>query len=95
MALTFKIMKEDGSLVDVTGAQWAQWFECQDNRRVALTKVGKQTVSTVFLGMEHGEGDFFETMVFPGCEICERYPTREEALSGHERIVAALSHDSN
>lgn len=31
---------------------WARWFETAD-RRVALTRVGEYTVSTVFLGLDH------------------------------------------
>lgn len=48
--------------------RWARWFEKGD-RRVALTKVGELSVSTVFLGIDHnytrrGKPILFETMVF-------------------------------
>jgi hypothetical protein len=68
-----------------------------DQRRVALTTVGVQNVSTVFLGLDHrfGEGPplLFETMVFgfgPDDERCERCSTWEEAEAQHERIVNEL-----
>jgi hypothetical protein len=49
---------------------WAKWFE-KDCRKVARTKIGASTVSTVFLGLDHnfsGEGRpvLWETMVFGG-----------------------------
>jgi len=51
------------------------------------------TVSTVFLGLDHGYGTdlpiVFETMIFGGerDEHCERYATWDEAKSGHDKIV--------
>ena len=48
--------------------EWAIWFEANPKARlVAKTMVGPLTVSTVFLGLDHGRGDrtiLFETMVF-------------------------------
>ena len=46
--------------------EWAKWFE-KANRHVGITSVGPLTVSTVFLGIDHGWGKkskFFETMIF-------------------------------
>jgi hypothetical protein len=46
--------------------EWARWYETAD-RVVGKTQVGPLTVSTVFLGLDHGWGKrsrFFETMVF-------------------------------
>jgi len=57
-------------------------------------------ISTVWLGLDHGLSAekplVFETMVFPNegnyeDEYCERYSTKEEAIKGHERIVAEWS----
>lgn len=48
--------------------EWALWFNTAE-RRIARTIVGPMTVSTVFLGMDHGfDGDplLFETMIFNG-----------------------------
>jgi hypothetical protein len=64
---------------------------------VGLDEVSDDRVSTVFLGLDHGfglNGDsgpiLWETMVFPECEVCERYRTYEEAIEGHRRIVESL-----
>jgi hypothetical protein len=75
---------------------WAKWLEDDDHRRVALTEVGEARISTVFLGLDHSFGGgapvLFETMVFGGelDEHCQRYYTLEEAMIGHERIVAVV-----
>lgn len=66
-----------------------------EERRVARDEVGDRTVSTVFLGINHGLVDgppvLFETMVFgpEGEEHCQRYSTWEEAAAGHAAVVAA------
>jgi hypothetical protein len=62
------------------------------NRRVALDQVGEMSVSTVFLGLDHGyrEKDpvLYETLVRgPLPDQMDRYHTRAEALAGHERWV--------
>lgn len=53
---------------------WAEWFErsCKDfkktGRRVAVTYLGRYSISTVFLGLNHNYGKgppvLWETMVF-------------------------------
>lgn len=54
-------------------------------------------VSTVFLSVDHqwGEGPpvLFETMIFggPHADWTDRYSTWDEAVAGHERVVAALT----
>lgn len=82
--------------------QWARWMELSraDNSfRVAETMVGDLWVSTVFLGLDHrfvGDGPpiVFETMVFSGehgyDENMARYCTYDEALDGHNTLVASL-----
>ena len=78
--------------------EWGRWFETAD-RKVARTTVGPVDVSTVFLGLDHSFGDgpplLFETMVFDsdggvtdwaGLDICERYPSWEEAEKGHKKV---------
>lgn len=78
--------------------EWARWFETSDTDRVVeQTHIGDVKVSTVFLGIDHrflGEGPpiLFETMVFGGPldQEQERYATRDEAVSGHARWVAAM-----
>jgi hypothetical protein len=101
------ILDENGEAVEETDLlKWAKWFEdsCHpDNtwRRVALTSVGKYTISTVFLAVDYNFTDsrkpiLFETMVFnEESRECgenfdidiERYSTKKEALAGHEKIV--------
>jgi hypothetical protein len=73
--------------------RWGLWFESAD-RVVSKTTVGGQEVSTVFLGLDHqwgiGPPLLFETMVFPEGDRCERYPTWDNAVAGHDRIVGEL-----
>jgi hypothetical protein len=72
--------------------------EENDSRRVALTEVAPGvTVSTVFLGLDHGFTDdgppiVFETMAFDdyGGGDQWRYSTWEEAEAGHRRVVEQL-----
>lgn len=71
--------------------KWGRWFETA-KRKVALTKQGRVSVSTVFLGLNHNFGAgkplLFETMVFgsPCDQDQERYSTWEEAEAGHARM---------
>jgi hypothetical protein len=82
--------------------QYAEWRrreqsirDGEDCYRVARTVLDDgREVSTVFLGLDHGfmpgaPPIVFETMVFPECDICERYTTWDQALAGHDQIVAA------
>ena len=80
--------------------EWARWMQqgFDKTKRVAKTAVSEEVeVSTVFLGLDHNFGDgppvLFETMVFGGAhsEDLWRYCTWDEAVAGHERIVAALT----
>lgn len=76
--------------------KWAEWME-QPSRRVLRQDARDGVlVSTVFLGLDYnfagGPPLLYETMVFRegrGDE-CERYHTREEALAGHERMLALV-----
>lgn len=76
---------------------WAAMLNDIDTRQLALDELPNgQRVSTVWLGLDHSFGNgpplIFETMVFGGRYPRdldgERYATRDEALSGHARIVA-------
>jgi hypothetical protein len=83
---------------------WARWFEeSGELRRVACTNLDVNgTVSTVFLGIDHSwcflsdpllyTPVLWETMVFGGPmdEEMQRYSSREEALAGHEDVVAQV-----
>ncbi len=82
--------------------EWARWMEKnQIQIRVALDKIDSPdlipaTISTVFLGLNHGWGDipkWFETGIFYGngsCEIIDRYTSWEEAEDGHRRVTEAV-----
>lgn len=68
------------------------------DRRVALTDLGRLgRVSTVWLGIDHGYGEgpplIFETMIFGGPmdQHCDRYSTEEQARTGHDFMVIALT----
>lgn len=91
------ILDEAGEPLPCIGlADWSRMFE--DPRRVvAQTVVGQLTVSTVFLGLDHGWGEgppvLWETMIFDthwrvaGDDYQERYTSRAAALEGHRRAV--------
>jgi len=73
----------------------AEWFETA-NRVVRRTIIvaPSVTVSTVFLGLDHQFGGgpplLFETLIFGGDHDGDtwRYSVWNEAMRGHERIVA-------
>ena len=85
---------KDKEVVSATLLEWAEFFEDTENRIINKTTVGKYSVSTVFLGLDHrftsdGLPLIFETMVF--CDdkedgmydYTERYSTYQEAEQGH------------
>ena len=77
---------------------WVLWFEVDENRRVALTSLGDVLISTVFLGVDFslsgsgGDPVLFETRVFGGSldGLMYRCATLEEAMLGHEKVVAQV-----
>lgn len=80
--------------------EWGRFFNDSEARVIGNDKVGEATVSTVFLGLDHGFGHagppvLFETMVFdlPGDERQVRYTTIEEAEEGHRGVVESLRED--
>jgi len=83
---------KDKKAISVDVIEWARWFEKAD-RKVAHTKIGEATISTVFLGLDHSFGLgpplIYETMVFGGKldEEMERYSTWEQAEAGHAAMV--------
>ena len=78
--------------------EWASNMESPNARRVAMTKLPNGIkVSTVLLGISHGEDEdgrpiIFESMAFGSDDSgeidCVRYCTKEDALKGHEEMVA-------
>jgi hypothetical protein len=86
----------DGQVVPVDLMEWAKQFSSAD-RRVAFTELPGAEISTVFLGLNHQFNPrlaplWFETMVFGGefDQEMDRYTTLEEAMQGHERMVARV-----
>ena len=79
--------------------KWCRWFEGVE-RKVAETVVGEGSVSTVFLGFDHGHWPssarapiLWETMVFGGPlnEAQRRCSgSREQALAMHAEMVEAV-----
>jgi len=77
--------------------QWNVLWEQKEYRTVGNTTLADSTiVSTVWLGLAHGERQgqpvIFETMVFnkTGEPVeTKRYCTEAEALVGHDQAVAA------
>lgn len=81
--------------------KWTEWFERDENRRVKETITMGVRVSTVFLGIDHSFGSgppvLWETMTFAGGDrlhlpiaVQTRYTSVEDAILGHELIVAEV-----
>jgi len=75
------------------------WEPGPRSKRVAENEVDHYWVSTVFLSIDHafldGPPVLWETMVFDretgeSDLYCEGYASREAAMQGHARVVAAL-----
>jgi hypothetical protein len=89
----------DHEVLPATRRQMYEVYEgpFASTRQVARDEVGEQSVSTVFLGIDHSFSDdgppiIFETMIFGGPfdEYQWRYATWDEAAAGHKRLVKAL-----
>ncbi len=94
-------LDESGAPVPATHEEWSELYESPtgiEKRRVALTDLGPRgTVSTVFLGLDHGWGlsdepVLWETMVFDGPldDTQVRYTSGAAAIEGHALMVARL-----
>jgi hypothetical protein len=76
--------------------KWGRWMEGVERLLIRTELAPNITVSTVFLGLDHGHGRgnnlpiLWETMIFggPHTDYQERYTSREAALVGHEMAVA-------
>ena len=67
---------------------------CQSHdARVAVTKLKECTVSTMWLGVDAGDGLIFETAILVGGAVQEtgRYATELDAVRGHLRWVERYS----
>ena len=73
---------------------WADFIGRPDMRHLARDTKGAITVSTVFLGLDYGDGEgppvLWETLIVngPADRYVERYASRADALAGHARAVA-------
>lgn len=87
---------------------WVEWMHAHpDACRVNLTSIMdldfEIRVSTVFLGLDHGSGRagdapvLWETLVFGGrCDKeMDRYTSRDDALDGHDDMVARVRASMN
>lgn len=88
------ILKGGAPVPEPDTVKWAQWFEAsREARVVAKTVIGAVTVSTVFLGLDHGYGNgppvLWESMVFGGPRDGDerRYTSRAHAEAGHAEMV--------
>jgi hypothetical protein len=76
--------------------EWLELGRDGEYKRLALDVVGGSTVSTVWLGLNHGFTGgpplIFETMIFNGPldGECNRYTTELEAIEGHADTLARL-----
>jgi hypothetical protein len=98
MKLGFWILEGHTPKPVATVQEWARDFE-RGHRQVALDRVGRVKVSTVFLGIDHnfsGKGPplLFETMVFGGPlnETQVRTATWREAEEQHAYILGRVMH---
>lgn len=88
----FYRLSRAGKPIPVDFLEWAKWFETAD-RTVALTKIGRGAVSTVFIGLDmnhtgRGRPILWESMVFRGrlAGRSSRYASRRQAIAGHEAL---------
>ncbi len=86
----------------ITMGEWSVLFgRGESYRRIRVDELGKWMVSTVWLGLDHGElnghRQIFETMVFHEeaddgeGHLTQRYATEAEARDGHADIVSKLA----
>ncbi len=92
------ILDENNQPVEVEDIlEWARLISDDKKKRVDYTKIGNVTISTVFLGLDHGWGRehipiLFETMIFGGRldNYQNRYETYDQAVEGHKNAIAMV-----
>lgn len=99
MSRHYKLAEDGRTPVKVTFMEFLDWQVAnQDLLQVRHSQIGNYDVSTVFLGLNHnwrreGPPVLWETMVFGGrldARMQSRYTSYEDALKGHEAILAAI-----
>lgn len=68
-------------------------FATEPSNRVAVSKLDSCTVSTIWTGLDVGDGLIFETALLVGGNVdyFERYATELDAVRGHLRWVERFS----
>jgi len=83
--------------VPVDPRTWGRWIdEHEDDCTIAHTEIGPYTVTTDFIGIATPWAEeLFETHILPGdvtAVAALRYLNWEDAMLGHEHVVAAMQH---
>jgi len=76
--------------------EWFNWYEIEENRRVAGTQLGDIFISTVFTGWDiTPDHCLFETMIFGGRHDRRyvRCNTWEAAERMHRRVVRVIERE--
>lgn len=97
MRHAFYILNADREPVPCDFLTWHNWFQFPENRKIAQAQFYSFVVSTIFLGLDltlSGVPLLYETKVFLHQEelASHRYATWDEALAGHNGIMASLAH---
>ena len=87
--LDMRIEYRDKAGNNITLQEWSTLTEDREYSKIIQEVVGEYFVSTVWLGVEHFNKNFFETIVFNKKKdllYLERYEHLIEALQGHKEI---------
>ena len=88
----------DGKPVLADVAEWAGFLDHMPRQNViAHQYVNGVSISTIFVGIDTGNGPYFETMIFGGIYDRDqwRYPDIERAKAGHEAAVKLVESYEN
>lgn len=82
---------EDRTPVPCSADDWQRSLADIDSRRVANDTVDDASISTLFLGIDLGNGTFETLVVAEWIQRRQRYATWQEAEEGHRAWVRAVS----
>lgn len=96
--MKFAVLDPDGGVHECDLLTSIVWRQVNPNGcNIASEKIDGHTISTVFLGFDHGQNYYFETMVFPkegtpdcGYSLSVRSKTFNEARANHLRVCAKV-----
>lgn len=82
----------------ITHEQWSDLFSNMEYRIVKQEKIADYFISTVWIGLTHIRGAFFETMIFHETEgqkdsldeWMKKYSSLSAAKEGHESAVSMV-----